>query len=292
MLSDSLPSAENSLSLADSPLVGTFTISGLPLVLLLYGKPIMAGDLTILVLCSLAAALLIGLAFFTLVSRRMQPDREILQGIQCRGFYFVFQPVIATINGKISCIETLLRWTHHEIGTISPDRFISYAEITDTIAPLTRHLFELVSRDSSTLRVALPQDTGLSLNIPPNHLADNCFYDDVSAWFEAMPQNHFNYPFEITERTALYENSTQKVFNWIHNQGICIAVDDFRIGHSALICLDKFSFEYLKVDRGFIEHVRNSILNSPVLEAILSLAGKLGVFTVAEGWKPANNPRG
>ncbi|MCX8956531.1 cyclic di-GMP phosphodiesterase [Erwinia psidii] len=262
---------------------GMLVMPGLPLTLLLYGKPILVDDITMVLLAGMLFALLSGFVFYMLVSRRMRPGRDILEGIRRGNFHVVYQPVIATMSGKISCIEALLRWTHPEKGSIPPDRFISYAESTNLIAPLTRHLFELVARDSHILRRILPVGTGFNLNISPNHLADNCFCDDVAAWLEAMPQDHFNYVFEITERTILDEHSTQPVFNWIRNQGISIAVDDFGTGHSALIYLDKFNFDYLKIDRGFIENINSKTLHSPVLEAVLTMVSKLGMLVVAEG---------
>lgn len=269
-------------SFSDSPL-RIIAIPGLPFTLLLYGKPILADDLTLVLLAGMLIAALTGYTFFMLLSRHLRPGREILQGIRQGNFHVVYQPVITTKNGKISCIEALLRWSHPDKGNIPPDWFISYAESTNLMGPLTRHLFELVTRDSQILFQALPNGTGLSLNISPNHLAEDSFCTDVSAWLKGMPQNHFNYVFEITERSILDDSSTKQIFNWIHNQGIRIAVDDFGTGHSALIYLNKFNFDYLKIDRGFIEHIDGKTVHSPVLEAVLTMASKLGMFIVAEG---------
>ncbi|MGP4130295.1 EAL domain-containing protein [Pantoea tagorei] len=60
-------------------------------------------------------------------------------------------------------------------------------------------------------------------------------------------------------------------------------MDDFGTGHSALIYLEKYPFDYIKIDRGFVQSIGTQTLNSPVLDAVLHLAKKLNLKTVAEG---------
>ncbi|MGD6660749.1 EAL domain-containing protein, partial [Xanthomonas citri pv. citri] len=62
-----------------------------------------------------------------------------------------------------------------------------------------------------------------------------------------------------------------------------IAIDDFGTGHSALIYLERFTLDYLKIDRGFINAIGTETITSPVLDAVLTLAKRLNMLTVAEG---------
>ncbi|HGV8126658.1 TPA: cyclic di-GMP phosphodiesterase [Escherichia coli] len=65
--------------------------------------------------------------------------------------------------------------------------------------------------------------------------------------------------------------------------GVEIAIDDFGTGHSALIYLERFTLDYLKIDRGFINAIGTETITSPVLDAVLTLAKRLNMLTVAEG---------
>ncbi len=71
------------------------------------------------------------------------------------------------------------------------------------------------------------------------------------------------------------------------NRGIEIAVDDFGTGHSALIYLERFTMDYLKIDRGFVNTIGQDTVTAPVLDAVISLAKKLKMLTVAEGVETA-----
>ncbi len=66
-----------------------------------------------------------------------------------------------------------------------------------------------------------------------------------------------------------------KQFAWLHSQGIQIAVDDFGTGHSALIYLERFTLDYIKIDRGFISTIGENTVTTPVLDSVLILAKNL-----------------
>lgn len=269
-------------SLPPSPLK-TILIPGYPVKLMLYGETLPRRDIHLIVLAGLLLGLLSSGACFLVLSLRINPGKEILLGIKRGEFHVEYQPVIDASSGRATGLEALLRWTHPTVGRISPDTFISYAEGKNLIVPLTRHLFDLVARDAHQLQHVIPAGTSIGLNISPKHLTDPGFYQDVEKWLSNMPASHYIYVFEITERTMVEKHNACEVFAWIHHRGIRIAIDDFGTGHSALIYLEKFRFDYLKIDRGFVQSIGLETVTSPVLDTVLTLARKLNLRTVAEG---------
>ncbi len=261
----------------------TVTLTAYPISMQLYGEELPVRDINVILLAALLMGLISGGGCYLLLMFRMEPGKEILLGIRRGEFHVEYQPVIEAATGKVYALEALMRWTHPSEGPIPPDTFIQYAEYKNLIVPLTRHLFELVARDCRRLYKTVPAGTGLNLNLSPAHLTDPEFFQDVTTWLESMPQDHFRYVFEITERAMVKENNTCAIFNWLHSKNIRIAIDDFGTGHSALIYLEKYKFDYLKIDRGFVQNLACETLASPVLDAILTLAKKLHLHTVAEG---------
>ena len=73
------------------------------------------------------------------------------------------------------------------------------------------------------------------------------------------------------------------LFSWLRGEGIEVAIDDFGTGHSALIYLERFTLDYLKIDRGFVSAIGRETITSPVLDAVLTLTQRLDIVTVAEG---------
>ena len=99
----------------------------------------------------------------------------------------------------------------------------------------------------------------------------------------ALPPDHFQTVLEITERDMIQQREANQLFEWLHNEGFEIAIDDFGTGHSALIYLERFTMDYLKIDRGFVNAIGTETVTSPVLDAVLTLARRLNMSTVAEG---------
>jgi EAL domain-containing protein (putative c-di-GMP-specific phosphodiesterase class I) len=258
-------------------------LSGFPLQFVLYGSTLSRSDYQIIFLSGMLLSLLVGGICWLLLSLCKQPGKEILQGIKRGEFHVEYQPLITSCNGQPYGAEALLRWTHPTEGAIPPDVFINYAETQNLIIPLTRHLFQLVARDAHLLSRHVPAGTIMGLNISPLHLASETFRDDVLCWMKAMPVDHFSYVFEITERTIVRDKSAGELFSWLHRQGIKIAIDDFGTGHSALIYLERYAFDYLKIDRGFVQSIGTETVTSPVLDTVLQLAKQLKMKTVAEG---------
>lgn len=176
-----------------------------------------------------------------------------------------------------------MRWRHPVVGEIPPDVFINLAETQQMIVPLTHHLLALIASDAAVLKRILPRGVKLGSNISPAHLQADSFRDDMLRFAAALPADHFHVVLEVTERAMIDKEKSMANFAWLHRQGFEIAIDDFGTGHSALIYLERYNFDYLKIDRGFVQAIGTETVTSPVLDAVLTLSRRLKLMTVAEG---------
>ncbi|WP_047608365.1 cyclic di-GMP phosphodiesterase [Rahnella aquatilis] len=230
----------------------------------------------------LLSLLVCALIYHSLLNRH-NLEREVLRGLKDKEFFVEYQPVIDARSLKVTGVEALLRWQHPIEGRIPPDVFISYAENQGLIVELTQHMMALVAADAHTLQHAFPEPGKLSINISPHHMNKISFHDDVMNFIEALPENAFQVVFEITERGMIDTEGALREFNWLRRHKIEIAIDDFGTGHSALIYLEKFTLDYLKIDRGFVMSIDQKTLIAPVLDTVLKLTEELKIKTVAEG---------
>lgn len=258
-------------------------IKGLPLKVYLYANSWLSENMQFSLLLGMVSGLLAGLIGYYILTLRSDPRKELQTAINKNQFYIVYQPVVKADTLHISGVEVLMRWRHPVGGEIPPDVFINLAETQQMIVPLTHHLFSLIARDAPTLKTILPAGTKLGLNISPAHLHADGFQDDIRQFAAAMPANHFNVVLEITERAMIDKNKSLAIFDWLHEQDFEIAIDDFGTGHSALIYLERYNFDYLKIDRGFVQAIGTETVTSPVLDAVLTLSRRLKLLTVAEG---------
>lgn len=258
-------------------------INGVPLEIYLYGNEIATDNMLYSLLLGAMCGLLSGILCAYVMTIRMRPGREILSAITRGQFYVVYQPVVHASDLHIGGVEVLMRWTHPVAGNIPPDAFISFAEGQNLIVPLTRHLFDLIAKDAPALQKVLPPGAKLGINISPSHLHAESFKQDIRHLLASLPENYFQVVLELTERDMLNEKQAVKLFEWLHGEGIEIAIDDFGTGHSALIYLERFTLDYLKIDRGFVNAIGMETVTSPVLDTVLTLTHRLNLVTVAEG---------
>ncbi len=258
-------------------------VGNYPFTLRLYAPQITGENIRFTLLAALLLSLMVGaLIYFTLVSRH-SPEREILRALRDGQFFVEYQPVMETQSLKVAGLEALMRWQHPLEGRIPPDIFISYAESQGMIVPLTQRMMQLAAADAHRLSQVMPLKAKFGINISPHHMDKVSFRDDVMNFLSAMPDDHFQIVFEITERGMIDNESAMREFNWLRRQGIEIAIDDFGTGHSALIYLEKFTLDYLKIDRGFVMSIDQNTLIAPVLDTVLKLTEELKLKTVAEG---------
>lgn len=62
---------------------------------------------------------------------------ELRRAIEQNQLYLEYQPKIDLCTGRVSGVEALVRWRHPKLGIVPPDQFISLAERTGLMKPLT-----------------------------------------------------------------------------------------------------------------------------------------------------------
>jgi EAL domain-containing protein (putative c-di-GMP-specific phosphodiesterase class I) len=89
---------------------------------------------------------------------------------------------------------------------------------------------------------------------------------------------------EITE-TALIDDfeSIAAMMERIKRLGVRLAIDDFGTGHASYSYLKQLPFDYLKIDRSFIQGVTRDKRDRAMVRSIIEMARTLGMTVVAEG---------
>ena len=123
-----------------------------------------------------------------------------------------------------------------------------------------------------------------AINLSPTSVCQARFPVEVSQLLAKYQIEAWQLIFEVTESNALTNvKQAQITLQHLQELGCQIAIDDFGTGHSALIYLERYNFDYLKIDRGFVQAIGTETVTSPVLDAVLTLSRRLKLMTVAEG---------
>jgi diguanylate cyclase (GGDEF)-like protein/PAS domain S-box-containing protein len=195
-----------------------------------------------------------------------------------------YQPIVSLDDGKIRKAEALLRWKHPQRGMVSPAVFIPLAEDSGSIHKIGDWVFLQSMRCIMDLRQRFGIELQVSVNKSPlqfTHMAGS------HAWLGAMkelglPPNSL--AVEITEGLLLKDSPGVKArLDELYERGVQISMDDFGTGFSSLSYLKKFPVDYLKIDRSFISSLNENASDLALTEAIIVMAHKLGIKTIAEG---------
>ena len=215
---------------------------------------------------------------------RQAMEIELRLALAIGEFALHYQPFVDLASGAIVGFEALLRWHHPQRGMILPPQFIPLAEETGLIVPIG----EWVLREALAESATWPTDLSVAVNVSAVQLRGGEILRQVIAALSASGFDPTRLELEITE-TMLIENEAQclDVLHRLRSLGVRIALDDFGTGYSSLNYLRSFPFDKIKIDRCFVTDLSDRSTDpgdsAAIVGAVLDLAGKLHMATIAEG---------
>lgn len=202
-------------------------------------------------------------------------------------FSLHYQPKIDMRTGACCGVEGLMRWKHPSLGCISPVEFVSLAEATAMITPLTRWVF----RHGVAQRAAWNRDgidARISLNVSPINLAEPDFADFVLDTCRDQGVAPELMEIEFTESARTMDSAlTLAQLSRLRAEGVRVAIDDFGSGYSNMRYLRSIPADALKIDKDFILTLDTDEKNRKIVPTIIELGQHLGFAVVAEGIESA-----
>jgi diguanylate cyclase (GGDEF)-like protein len=214
----------------------------------------------------------------------MQLAREtrLRKAIQRREFINYYQPIIDSREQSIVGVEVLLRWQSSD-GMITPAEFIPLAEELRLIVEMTQQLLERALYDMQQWRTA-GMNLYLSVNLTTQHLEQPALTESVLALLKKYQLPTAALRFEITESALMRDQqSAIRTMQSLSDAGIKLALDDFGTGYSSLKYLKELPLDAIKIDRSFVQDIGIDHNDETIIDAMLGMAGSLGMYCVAEG---------
>jgi diguanylate cyclase (GGDEF)-like protein/PAS domain S-box-containing protein len=192
-----------------------------------------------------------------------------------------YQPQVTLATGAIHSVEALVRWNHPREGLMPPDRFISMAEETGIIHPLTAWVIDSALAQL-TKWLADGLDVSVSLNVSPRNIEDHSLEEMVAralGTFKVEPQR---LTLEITEGVAMAA-AAGKALHRLNEMGVRLSLDDFGTGYSSLLYLMRLPVNEIKIDRSFVSALASDPDSGAIVRSAVGLGHNLGLRVVAEG---------
>ncbi len=213
--------------------------------------------------------------------RRRRIEEDLRDALEKDEIWLAYQPVVAVDTNRVVGLEALLRWTHPELGDVSPAIFIPIAEECNLIAQFG----DWALRRACDEAVGWPSKVRVAVNVSTAQFSNASFLNSVTQALANSGLEPERLELELTESIFLAaDGDVEKTFNSLKLLGVRLALDDFGTGYSSLGYLRKIAFDKIKVDRGFIEGVTEAnSRNVAIIRSIVNLAEGLGMETTAEG---------
>lgn len=195
-----------------------------------------------------------------------------------------YQPQLDIQSGGIVGAEALIRWHHHSMGFIRPDRFVYLAEQTGLIHPLGDWIFQRVCQEIHDLIVSDIKTVPIAINLSPLQFQQGDLGQKISSYLNKFNLSPAHIELEITESKAMDNlDRTIETLRKLEATGFSIAIDDFGTGYSSLSYLKRFPIKKLKIDRSFVSELPENQDDIAMIKAMIGMAKGLRLKTIAEG---------
>jgi diguanylate cyclase (GGDEF)-like protein len=214
--------------------------------------------------------------------RKLALASELRRAIYGDELVLHYQPKMSLRDDSITAVEALIRWQHPRRGLLFPDAFLTAAEQTDLIDPLTewvvsRAIEQVLEWQRSGVQLAM------SVNVSARNLANPLFVASIREKIEDTGVAPELLVIEVTETAVLADlDHVVEVLTQLTELGIRISLDDFGQGQTSLSFLTRLPLAELKLDKVFVDDLQEPA-QSAIVRSMIDLAHQLGFKVVVEG---------
>jgi diguanylate cyclase (GGDEF)-like protein/PAS domain S-box-containing protein len=189
-------------------------------------------------------------------------------------------------------VEALLRWRRGDGTMVVPDDFLPIAERSGLILPIGRWVVDEACRQAAAWRAEgiLDEDALMCVNLSQVQLTRGDTAADVGAALARYTLPAHALCLEVTESAVMLDpDRANRTLAALKRIGVKLAIDDFGTGYSSLAHVRHLMpVDIVKIDRSFVAGLGSGVEDAAVITAIVELADKLGLITIAEGIEHAS----
>ena len=215
--------------------------------------------------------------------KRLTFETELRRAIERNHLTVFYQPIVQLPSSRICGLEALVRWERADGRMMPPADFITVAEETGLIAPLTYQVLGQACHQVAAWQQMFGRPLDLSVNISPKLFSRPEFIDKVE---EALRESSLlpgTLRLEIPESVLIdHSDVVGHHFDRLRAMQVALHLDNFGTGYASLSYLQRYPVDALKLDKSFVARM-GTPGNDGVGGAIVKLARELGMGLIAEG---------
>ncbi len=196
-----------------------------------------------------------------------------------------FQPQISTETGRVTGVEALARWNHPDRGILPPAAFLPSIDAAGLLPRLSEIVLQetleaMRGWDNAGLTIATA-----SINMTTQDLDDPRLTERLAWQLDRFNLTPHRLNIEVLEDVVANgpDDVIARNIRALAALGCGIDLDDFGTGQASISALRRFDVSRLKIDRSFITRLDTDDDQRLVVAAVIGMAERLGLDTVAEG---------
>ena len=199
------------------------------------------------------------------------------------GFCLNYQPQVNAGSYELFSTEVLLRYTSPSRGRVFPDEFIPLLEQSRLINNVGLWVLEMALLQCKKWRQSIPE-LRVSVNFSTVQFESHDIVEDVLSTLEKTGMPGDALTIEITESVHLHDiQYIAAIIEIFKSVGIQIAVDDFGTGYSNIAYLKELDVDEIKIDRMFVQDIREDTYNYKLIGNTVEFAKMNGLRVCCEG---------
>jgi diguanylate cyclase (GGDEF)-like protein/PAS domain S-box-containing protein len=215
-------------------------------------------------------------------SRMLVVAREGLNEDRIVPFY---QPKIDLQTGEVMGWEALLR-VEKDGHFLAPSEISAAFSDAELSVQLTDRMIARAFEDLARWRAAGLQPGRIALNASAGDFRSRDLAGRLQRHAEANGQGLDQIDIEVTETVLIGQLGPEvaRMLEELRALGLQVALDDFGTGYASLTHLQQFPVDVIKIDKSFIDRIdHRAPQGTVVIDAVLQMARRLGMQSVAEG---------
>ena len=220
----------------------------------------------------------------------LRMDAALRRAIQNGELEVFYQPIVSTREGHILGFEALTRWRSPRYGLLPPAKFLPLASQNGMLEAIARLTQEHACQQVATWNRAFTPNPQLSININvvDAQLRNPRFVMDIQSIVETAGLEPTCVKLELLEDVLIQDQArVERILLDLQSLGFRVGLDDFGTGYSSLSYVHHLPFDFIKIDRSFVESIETDPKADLLVRSVLAISEQLGVAVVGEGVETA-----
>jgi diguanylate cyclase (GGDEF)-like protein len=217
--------------------------------------------------------------------QRHSLERDLRTALRHDTLQINYQPIVRTLDGLVTGVEALLRWTDDHRGPVPALVAIGTAERSGLINDVGRWVLQHSAHDLAQWTSQAPATPlTMSVNVSGRQLLSHGFTNVVAGVLATTDMDPATLILEVTENILIEDDDRAiTILADLKSMGVQLALDDFGTGFSSLSYLRRLPIDVVKIDRAFISDLNTGTGSNAIVEAVTHMAHQLGFTVIAEG---------